>query len=89
MPDMGPTVLVDERVEQYGTTGRCVKCGNPLSRYNPYTVCGPCRVRIAEQEAIALQSISEEQSHDWERFERREPVQEPPIILRFNEDLCD
>lgn len=29
---------------QYGPVGKCA-CGAELSRYNPYSVCGPCRRR--------------------------------------------
>lgn len=39
-----------EAPEQFAVGERCdvaaSGCGRPLSRYNPYTVCGPCRMRL-------------------------------------------
>ena len=61
------------RPPQYGIDGRCTQCCRPLSRYNPYVVCGPCRVRMA---ALIPAEIASREEPDgtfvWERFPRRE-----------------
>lgn len=38
---------VTEPQHQYGKPGdRCTRCSGTLSRYNPYTFCGPCRATL-------------------------------------------
>lgn len=49
---------------QFGP-GRCVECHLPLSIYNGYKVCGPCRRRLG----VEMEG----------RFPRREPVR--PVTL--------
>lgn len=66
----------DQRPAQYGTVGRCIECMAFLSRYNPYQVCGPCRVRLAAAipQKIAAAAETAERSEPtfvWERFPKR------------------
>ena len=54
-------------------------CGRLLSRYNPYVVCGPCRVRLANDVAdeVGAAEIAEDAApivFAWERFPRRHVV---------------
>jgi hypothetical protein len=61
---------------QYGT-GRCRielgGCGRPLSTYNPYVVCGPCRVRLAStvDDDSDNAELIEREGQVWERFPKR------------------
>jgi hypothetical protein len=66
---------------QYGP-GRCTECQRPLSRYNPYVVCGPCRVRLADNIAreIAVAEYMEDRGFAWELFPKREPVWRGPLL---------
>lgn len=69
---------------QYAVDGRCVECMRPLSRYNPYVVCGPCRVRLASGVADAVTVAENDDDAKiifaWERFPRREPVRRGPLL---------
>jgi hypothetical protein len=60
---------------QYGrTTDSCALCGTALSRYNPHTVCGPCRLRVVETlpgQATLNPAGEVELESTWEEFERR------------------
>lgn len=70
---------------QYSTGDRCTECALPLSMYNPYQVCGPCRHRISthtppellEEEAA---DNAEGRSFLWERFPRRRALRRGPLL---------
>lgn len=62
---------------------RCDSCNRPLSRYNGYTTCGPCRYRIATNIVDDYYELAEEQPDSWrdtepiyhrDRFKRRLPI---------------
>jgi hypothetical protein len=75
--------LPEEAPNQYSTGDRCIECARPLSRYNPYVVCGPCRMRIAadvvddyvEDDAPELQY-----GYLWERFAKRTPLRRGSLL---------
>lgn len=64
-------------------------CGTKLSIYNPYTVCGPCRVRLAEAMSDAELKAAEEAERAadglmvWERYPRREVVRRGPLLRNW------
>jgi hypothetical protein len=62
-------------------------CGRPLSTYNPYVVCGPCRVRlaaeIAREEAAEAEAAEEAvgvKEFAWERFPKRHVVRRGALL---------
>lgn len=76
----------EDAPNQYGEADVCNPCGRPLSRYNPYVTCGPCRVRIAqdivddfdEDDALERYPVV---SYIWERFAKRQPIKRGPLML--------
>jgi uncharacterized Zn finger protein (UPF0148 family) len=74
---------VDPSPYQYPPGVPCDKCGRPLSRYNGYTTCGPCRYRIATDIVDDYYEDEPEKPDSWrdrepifslERFKRRKPI---------------
>lgn len=68
---------------QYGVGRRCMACPTVLSRYNRYTVCGPCRVRMSLMipvNEVAFAKDVEDCGFVWERFPKREPVRRGPLL---------
>lgn len=69
---------------QYTVGQPCAECQYPLSRYNPYVVCGPCRMRLAE--AMAGMPEDDYNTHSvtfvfpWERFAKRKPVRQGSLL---------
>lgn len=71
--------------------GRCRAdlggCGRPLSTYNPYEVCGPCRVRAASNVDEAASEAEDAEAaaggtlFAWERFPRRTPLRRGPLLV--------
>jgi hypothetical protein len=63
---------------QYTPGEPCVQCRRPLSRYNPYAVCGPCRVKLMPtlslNAALAAHAAAETGTEEWDRFPRRKRV---------------
>lgn len=70
--------LDDEAPRQYSPDEKCEHCKRPLSRYNPYTVCGPCRVRVVGR--LALGETRPGRGRGWESFKRRAPVRRGPML---------
>lgn len=83
---------VDEAPAQYRVGELCKECRLPLSRYNPYIVCGPCRVRICTN---IVDDYEEDDprgddgpgydwraptSYVWERFPRRVEVRRGSLL---------
>jgi hypothetical protein len=78
--------------QQYALNDRCRECGGPLSRYNPYVVCGACRVRISARIAPGAIDAAECECHTvactcgyddrfpWERFPKRKPVRRGALL---------
>jgi len=60
---------------QYEVGARCTECMCPLSRYNPYVVCGPCRMKLAN-----MLADDDESEYSWEKFERRPAVRRGPLL---------
>lgn len=80
--------LPAEAPNQYRVGEQCSECRKPLSRYNPYRVCGPCRVKASA--AIAAKDVEAEMaeaertgSHSfaWERFPKRTAVRRGPLMM--------
>lgn len=61
---------------QFAANQPCTQCGKPLSRYNPYEVCGPCRVKLAPTLGLQPegQAGDELEGLAWERFKRRPQI---------------
>ncbi len=62
--------------KQFRADEKCSECGLKLSRYNQFTVCGPCRVRLLPEKLVeALKPGAEEELEaGLEQFPRRRPV---------------
>lgn len=70
--------LTTETPLQYAVGQPCDECGNPLSRYNPYTVCGPCRRKLVLDTSAEMAQTSHEAYAPWERH-LRVPVRRGPL----------
>lgn len=73
---------LDEAPRQY-PEGRCTACKRPLSMYNQYEVCGPCRVTISTNITHDYAEDAPEKPDHWrdyepryelERFKKRKPI---------------
>lgn len=63
--------------------GDVCTCGARLSRYNPYVVCGPCRVRIASDITDDFVEDDDTAAHTpyvWERFDKRRAVRRGSLL---------
>lgn len=72
-----PPELVLPVQRHYGPAGRCAECAAVLSIYNPYTVCGPCRLKLAEErvaERVDEAETEELLGNIWHAHPRREQV---------------
>jgi predicted amidophosphoribosyltransferase len=62
---------------QYGE-GTCTECQRPLSIYNRFVVCGPCRYRLSYTIAQEVEDENDptggERTFVWETFGERKPV---------------
>lgn len=67
---------------QYAVGRKCSECPTILSRYNPYTICGACRVRIVAQGPREWDGDLTDpgvEPFPWEGQER-EPVRRGPLL---------
>lgn len=81
---------LDPAPNQYPVGVPCASCNRPLSRYNGYTICGPCRYRIAttivddyaEDQLDAPDHWSDtEPVYKFDRFPKRRPVQREGVEM--------
>lgn len=83
-----PENLSDLPPNQYTVGDRCEVdlggCGRPLSRYNPYVVCGPCRVKLASTAVDVVEDMDAEEPRPivfaWERLPKRDVVRRGPLL---------
>lgn len=78
--------LPGEAPPQYPLGQPCNECGRPLSRYNPYVTCGPCRMRLSCRIATEIaeddagDSHGDDKSFVWDRFPKRKAVRRGPLL---------
>jgi len=77
---------------QYSTLDRCTDCQGLLSRYNPYTICGPCRFKLAGRIAAEMDGVPDCVCHGvichcgydgrlpWEKLPKRKAVSRGPLL---------
>lgn len=72
---------------QFNPSDRCAECRRPLSRYNPFTVCGPCRIALTPTlPPLSFSPSYEDEDADirraLERFPTRPQVNPPDNVSK-------